>query len=131
VLGKHSNYHLDLRGRAHRLAFSVPLQHESITSGTATILRRSRTASFQTNRDLIAVRSVFLIQKPQLLFPKVDRTACVEKVFLGSQLKFPQSLGLGSAAKVVELLSVNAKDVAETIPARMAQKTSSKLARSR
>ena len=70
-----------------------------------------------THRHLIAaVRSVFLIQKPQLPFPKVDRPAGVEKLFLRSQLKFPQSLGLGSAAKAVELLSVDAKDVAETVP---------------
>ena len=82
------------------------------------MFRRSSSAAAQTQRRIVAVNSRFLVQQPELPFPKIDRAAGVEKGLARTQLELAQGLGTGCSAKAVELLAVNPEDEPEIAPAQ-------------
>ena len=79
------------------------------------MFRRSSSAAAQTQPCLIAILPWLLVQNPELPFPKIDRSAGVEKGLPWTQLEFAQGLGTGGPAKAVELLSVEPEDEPETV----------------
>src|SRR5439155_19601480 len=86
---EHGDDRLDLRGRAHRLAFLLPLQHQPVTRGAAPAFWRRSTPARQTHRRVIAVASCFRVENPKLPFPKIHSSAGVEKGLPGPQLEIP------------------------------------------
>src|SRR6266568_2942668 len=117
---EHGNDRLHLCGRAHRLAFLLPLQHQPVTRGAAAVLWGSRTPARQAQRHLIAVTSRFRVEKSELPFPKIDSSARVEKRLPQAQSKIPQCfpLHLRPAEKAAELLAVDVKAETKAIPAQ-------------
>ena len=115
---EHGDDRLDLRGRAHRLAFLLPLQHQPVTRGATAVLWGRRAPARQAQGRVIAVASRFRVEKPELPLPKIDASACVQKCLSGPQLKIRQSFPLRPrpTEKTAELLAVNVKAETKTIP---------------
>src|SRR6516225_4602889 len=115
---------LDLRGRPHRLAFVLPLQHQPVTRRAATVLGRRCAPARQANRRLIAVTSHLGVQNPELPFPKIQPSPRVEKCLPRPQLKIPQGcpVCLRPSEKAGVFLAVNVEAETEAIPAEKATK---------
>ena len=73
----------------------------------------------QAHRRLIAATSWFRVQKPELPFPKIESSTCIEKCLSGAQLKVPQRfpLHLRPAEKTSEFLAVDVNTEPDSLPA--------------
>jgi hypothetical protein len=83
----HGYDRLDLRGRAHRLAFVLPIEHQAITRGASAELGRRGTPAHQAHWCVIAFTSLFRGENPGLPFPKIEASTRVEKRLPGPALK--------------------------------------------
>jgi hypothetical protein len=102
----------------HRGAFSLALDHEPVPGRTTAKLRRRSAAAAHTERNIAAFDSVLNIDDANIPLPHMQRVADVEELFLPMQFEFVQSFGSRLSAKAVELLAVDADDVAQVaIPA--------------
>ena len=91
----------------------LPFQHQSISGGTATELRWCRTAATQTNVRLVTFHSLLNVDHSDIPLPSMQRVADREELFLAVKFEFAQGFGSCLPPEAVELLSVNAEDVAE------------------
>jgi len=116
---QHGDNRLDLRGRAHQLAFLLPLQHQPIPRGAAAVLWGRRTPTCHAQRRFIAVASCFRVEKPKVPFPQIDASTRVEKCLSRPKLKILECFRpcLRPTEKTAERLAVNVKAETKAIPA--------------
>src|SRR5688572_11523129 len=102
----------------HRGAFPLALDHQPVTGRTSAKLRGCSTAAAHTERKIVACDSVLNIDDANIPLPHMQRVADVQELFLPMQSEFVQSCGSHLSAEAVELLAVDADDVAQVaIPA--------------
>src|SRR5206468_3100238 len=100
-------------------AFSLALYHQPITGWTAAKLRGRSTATADTDRETVPFDIVLNIDNANIPLPHMQRVADIKELFLPVQFEFMQSFRSRLPAEAVELLTVDADDVAQiAVPAQ-------------
>ena len=99
--------------RQHRVALSLPFQHEPISHWTAAALQWCSATATQENGLTVALRPLLDVENLNIPLPHRLGVADVEELFPSVQFELVQGLGARLFSKAVELLAVDMNDIAQ------------------